>query len=375
MDIVVLDKTTYQPLGLVEIYGSMIWNERFRECGDFQLNIPIDTPAFSLLALDNYLSLLDSDRVMIIEYMKLETSSINGKRTAEFKGRSLESILERRIVWSQTDLNGYLLTELKRILTENLINPVDSNGNPMPERQISNFRFIDPDPSSETYQILSQIQITCQYTGKTLYEVVTTMAKECGFGWKITLSKTGTFDFELFVGTDRTFNTTENVNPVLFSPEFENLSSSRVACNTQKYKNITLVMGEDSGEARRRITVWSGMDDSEPQPTGLDRRELYTDARDLQSEREDGSVIPEAQYYASLKYRGQKKLADVAITSAFDGEMENSIGPQYNKDFFIGDYVSVVNEYGFGSVAQVLEFIRSNNSDGYSEYPTFAMIA
>lgn len=364
IDIIVIDKDTYNPLGLVEVYNSVIWTERYRETGDFELSVPLNTPIIEHMLFGNYLTLLDSDRGMIIEYMDMKSDISKGEKTVKFKGSSLESILKRRIVWHQTTLNGYLFDELERILNENLGSSAES------ARRITNFRFIRPSQDSVAYSRLSQIQISCQFTGDTLYDVVNALGEACDFGWKISLSSIGTFDFRLYVGHDRSISNVEGNDPIIFSPEYENLSNSNFVYNMRDYKNITLVLGEDDGNTRKRKVIWT--DDSEP--TGLDRRELYTDARDLQSEKEDGSVMSPEAYEKSLETRGKNKLSEVSTTAAFDGEMETSIGPKYGVNFFMGDYVSALNEYGIGSVAQIREFIRSNSIEGYSEYPSFAMI-
>lgn len=371
MDLIVLDKDTFFPLGIADIYTSAIWTERYKEPGDVEIQLPLLAPIVPYMAIGNYLTLSGSDRTMIIESVELRNDSSTGERYMEYKGKSLESILSRRIVWHQTTLNGYLLTELDKILQQNL-------GNLLPNeesaRRISNFRFVQPAPGSTEYELLSPIVISCQFTGDTLFDVVTSLSEACGFGWKITLNRSDvsnpTFDFSLFIPTNRTFSGDPTINPIIFSPEYDNLINSRYGYDDSKYKNITLVLGEDDGNSRKRKVVW--LDSNEP--SGLDRRELYTDARDLQSEKEDGSSMTPEQYEKSLETRGIKKLSENAIISVFDGEVEPNVGPKYGIDYFLGDYVSTMNEYGMGTVAQITEFIRSNSSDGYSEYPTFEMI-
>lgn len=365
MDIVVNDKTTLNPLSLVEVYDSAIWAERYRDTGDFEIEMPMNAPVLEYMLFGNYLSLLNSDRAMIIEYMSMKSDIATGKKSVVFKGRSLESILMRRIVWTQTTLDGYLFDELERLFNENLGSSADSS------RRISNFRYVRPSVGSVEYDLLHDVRIVCQFTGDTLFDATNSIAEACGFGWKLAFNQSaGTFDFHFVTGTDRTINNTFGNDPIIFSPEFENLSNSNFVYNVEDYQNITLVLGEDDGTTRKRKVVWF---DSE-EPTGLDRRELYTDARDLQSEKEDGSTMTPEAYEKSLETRGKKKLAEKSITSAFDGVMETSIGPQYGKNFFMGDYVTTLNEFGVGSVAQIQEFVRSNSMDGYKEYPSFAMM-
>jgi len=51
--------------------------------------------------------------------------------------------------------------------------------------------------------------------------------------------------------------------------------------------------------------------------------------------------------------------------------METSQLFKYGEDFFMGDIVQVENEYDVKGTARVIELIRSQDENGYSEYPTF----
>ena len=63
---------------------------------------------------------------MVIEELEIE-SDPEISPTLIVKGRSLESVLDRRIIWGQIILDGNLQTEIERILDENIINPVISD--------------------------------------------------------------------------------------------------------------------------------------------------------------------------------------------------------------------------------------------------------
>lgn len=136
--------------------------------------------------------------------------------------------------------------------------------------------------------------------------------------------------------------------------------------SSKTLKNVTLVAGEDSGTSRRTRIVGSG--------SGLARRELYTDARDIQSE-VDGGKLTDAQYNALLDQRGSEKLAEHVYTKVFTGEIEATKTFVYDRDFFKGDVVQIVNEYGMESKVRVSEVVRVQDTNGYSMYPTFQVVA
>ena len=178
-------------------------------------------------------------------------------------GRSLESILDRRIVWGQKLLSGNLQNGIKTLLNENVISPSDSN------RKIPNFIFkesIDP--------AITKLKLEAQYTGDNLYDVIQKICEEQGIGFKITLNDEKQFVFELYAGSDRSYDQTENPY-VIFSPKFENIINSNYIESKASLKTVTLVGGEGEGAGRRYTTVGGG--------SGLNRRELFTDARDISS--------------------------------------------------------------------------------------------
>lgn len=159
----------------------------------------------------------------------------------------------------------------------------------------------------------------------------------------------------------------EEGNPyVIFSPKFENIINSNYIESKASLKTVTLVGGEGEGAGRRYTTVGGG--------SGLNRRELFTDARDISSNVGSDDALTDAEYMAQLQQRGKEKLAENVSITSFEGETETTIMFQYGKDFFNGDIVQIANEYGHETKARILEIVRSEDKDGYSVYPTFKTI-
>lgn len=373
MDIIVKDQT-FEPLAVVDLYNSAIWTERYSEIGDFELAIPIQSAYHTDLREGNYLTMPDTDRMMIIEKANLDSDISTGEKNVVYAGRSLESLLERRIVWGLEELNGGIENILRVILNKNIINPDN------PKRKIPDFTFptvTDP----EVLAVIEGITVKCQFTGDSVFDAVKTICDRFGLGFKIIVNDLKKFEFHLFCGTDRTAGQTDR-DAIIFSPEYDTLINSRYASDYSNYKNVALVLGEDRGDVRRRAVVYPGKaettdfyEEDENTPSGLDRRELYVDARDLQSEREDGTTISDEDYMASLETRGYDKLEEHLVTGVFDGEVETGIGPIFGQDYTLGDYVTIQNEFGIGATAQITEYIRSyDSSSGYRAYPTFVMI-
>lgn len=164
---------------------------------------------------------------------------------------------------------------------------------------------------------------------------------------------------------------------IQLSTDLQDVLGSTYYTNSQNYKNVALIAGEDSEINRKKTT--SG-DNS---LSGFDRRELYVDARDIQSEvqSESGetSTIPEDEYIGMLGNRGDEKLADCQITETFEASIRTQGTTQYEYgiDYFRGDKIIVEDaELGVQAVA-IIDSITENISDEYEmvltlgyEYPS-----
>lgn len=345
--------TNLDDVDTLDTFKSFIWTDRYYENGDFELYSAMSNDVLKHVKQDNYLQSRDSDHVMIIEKLLISSDAENGN-SITITGRSLESILGRRVVWGQKTLTGNLQNGIQTLLIENVISPVDNN------RKISNFIFeASTDPS------ITELTIDAQYTGDNLYGVIQKICEERNIGFKVMLNDNKQFVFKLYAGTDRSYDQTL-VPYVVFSPKFENIINSNYIESKASLKNITLVGGEGEGSARKYTEVGGGV--------GLSRRELFTDARDISSDVGNGVILPDADYIAQLQQRGKEKLAENKDITSFEGQVETTMMFQYGEDFFNGDVVQIANEYGHETKARILEIVMSENEEGTSVFPTFKTI-
>ena len=352
MELFVLN-ADFESIAVIDTYESMIWTDRYNAYGDFEIYFAMDESLLEYIKEDYYLWLKDSEHSMIIEDIKIDADTEEGNRLI-VTGRSLESILERRIIWGQRIFSGNLQNAIQTMLNENIISPS------VADRKIANFIFV---PSTDSK--ITSLTIDNQYTGDDLYTVIKGLCEENNIGFKIVLTDDNQFAFSLYAGADRSYDQTENPY-VVFSPNFENIINSNYFSSKAGYRNVTLVAGEGEGASRKTTVVGSA--------SGLDRRELFTDARDISSDTEDGT-LSDAEYITQLRTKGLKNLADHMITTAFEGEVEVTRLFKYGEDFFIGDIGQSANEYGNENSAYISELIISNSDEGLSIYPTFKTIS
>lgn len=352
MELLILD-TSFKSVALVDTFESLIWTDRYSEAGDFEIYTHADKNLFKIYQQDYYLFNKDSEHMMIIESVEIETDTEDGNKL-KIEGRSLESMLDRRIIWTQTTFEETgLETAISTLLNDAIINPKDS------ARKIPNFVYEESgDPS------INDIKLTAQYTGDNLYEVIIDICLSNKLGFKVTLDEYNQFVFKLYKGVDHSYGQTERPY-VVFSPNFENIINSNYLESKKTLKTITLVAGEGEGTSRRTATVGSG--------SGLDRRELFTDARDISSTNGDKTISASA-YMKLLQTRGQEKLAENKTTKTFEGEVEATILFRYGKDFKMGDIVQLVNEYGIEHTTRIIEMVMTQSTDEVSSYPTFEVI-
>lgn len=351
MDVFVLNEN-FETVAVIDTYVSLIWTERYSECGDFELYTLVDPTLLHYIRKDYYLSIKESNATMIIEDILLDTDVESGLYIT-VTGRSLESILDRRIIWGQKDIKGNLQDAIQLLLNDSIISPSD------PDRQINNFIF-----EKTTNEYIAQLNIDVQFTGDNLYDVIATLCNEAKVGFRIILNESNQFVFSLYYGKDRSYDQDEN-SYVVFSPEFDNIINSSYVESNKTLKNVTLVAGEGEGASRRMTSVGSG--------TGLNRREMFTDAGDISSNVDSGNLLSN-EYVAKLEQRGIDELSKNAAVSSFEGKVDSTRMFLYGVHFFIGDIVQVANEYGIEGTARITELIRSHSDAGLDVYPTFKMI-
>lgn len=333
-------------VGIIENPTSAIWARRYQKPGDFELHLPVSAEILALLADDFYITRDDAPEAMIVEHIEIKTSAEEGNYIL-VSGRGTESIIGRRIVQEQTVLTGRVDAAVHRLIRENAIAPAD------PARALP-LTMYAPDVSTATAR--------AQYTGTNLLDAVEEICKAYGLGFRCVGDATDegiALRMELLRGLDRSEGQ-EARSPVIFSPEFENLLSSSYVMDTTNYKNVAIVAGEGEGKTRKRATYGNA--------SGMARREIFVDARDLST---NEGEISDDDYTAQLVARGAEKVAEHALSEAFDGEMDTGNTFVLDVDYTLGDIVTVENEYGIRKNVRISAIVEVWDADGYAAIPNF----
>lgn len=357
MVIHVLDQS-FNLVGVVDDYISVIWRPAYYDIGDFELYINATSEAIKLLN-EGYYLVRDRDifmdesgnvtysNVMVLKNIKLNTDVEEGDHLT-YTGRELKFLLSQRIVWTQTTLSGTAEAGIRRLVTENAISPADN-------------KRVIPALTLGASAGLSD-SIDKQVTGESLAQTIIDICKAYGYGWEVYIYNKSMV-FIVYKGVNRSYNQSENPF-VVFSDDFDNILNSEYERNSENYANCTLIGGEGEGIARTFTTVGNTY-------TGLNRYEIFTDARDISQNKGSENEIDVTTYLSLLNERGLENLAPLSVTEGFTGEVLNNVNYKYGEDYYLGDTVTVINKYGISKDVMVLSAIESVDESGTKLIPQF----
>lgn len=224
--------THFNTTRYVDAFSSFIWNDEYIGYGDFELSFPMEVGGLAGISDGYYVSIKESPRYMIVEGIDIQTDVENGNY-AIISGRSLESILTRRIVRSKNIFSGSLEQVVLRLINANFTSPSESS------RAIGQIGVKKTtDPTIKTITTAIEIE-----EGDNVYDTIMDICDYYKVGFRMMVEDDKTIVFELYNGVDRSYN--QDTNPyVVFSTKFENLKSSDMQMNTENYKNVCYVVSE-----------------------------------------------------------------------------------------------------------------------------------
>lgn len=334
MELLLLDKE-FQICGIVDDFSSLVWNRKYYECGNFSLQTSINN--LEQFKNAKYVYCKDFKETGVLETFDFTNTTENLEilRT----GRFLENVLATRVI----DETQYFKDKTTEDIVRSLVNTFCINAG---NRTIPNLILGER-------KGLGKIR-TMQMTGDNLLEKIYELCKEDELGISIWYD----FDnnkmvFDVWQGLDRV--DTQNKNTwAIFSRNFENILEDRYSTDVTQYCNFAYVAGEveevvgqneDGTEKKSKRRVVITVDKIKE---GEERRELYVDARDIQSEKYDDEgnsiKISDAEYKKMLEERGIEKLNENNKIETADFNIDPLANLIYKTDFDIGDKVVYKSE-------------------------------
>lgn len=392
-----MDLTTLTPTFLasdpVDEYISAVWTERYSEHGDTQLVLAATAKNIEMLREGTYLALRGSKEVMTIK-----TQSIEGGKLTVIGNTLDEAVLGERVVWAANPgfasgddptntISDYTREDKKpgefmsHIVDLFVINPTDLTGI-WANASLDTIKEKIYELSLGAIDASGIAQRLTAPTGP-VYAALEQVAKQNKVGMSLYLHSADpvlgfSLKFKTYKGQDRT--SAQSTNPLVrLTPELDGISDIKEVRSIAQFKNVVYVYYQ--GVISKHL-----LDPTQPEPEGLDRRVLVTDAQGEPPGRKvsgttrehwGGSTYYETTVYDIPAFRAQNAkdaLANHNYIRSIDGKTSPISDYEFGTDYFLGDIIELEGVTGEIAKAQITEFIRSHDKTGEKSYPTISVV-
>lgn len=342
---------------LTELYGytSAIISREWHGIGSLDIEINKNIQGSELLQKGNILILgANIEEPFIIKHRQIKLDQ-DGKKSEvwSIKAPSLKSILEQRITVPPEGLSYDRITSdaetvIKHYTTNNVITPADSN------------RIISLVEVANNQNRGPSIEWRSRY--KNLANELNDISFVTGISWNISLDiQNQKFVLDVREGKDLTasqsINPPDGAEPIIISPEFASVKELEYLESMLDFKNYAYIAGQGEGADRRVI--------SQGTATGLERYEMFVDARDVAETDDDDNPRPEGEIIAELEARGQRNLEEFQQETYLNGQLLMKSPFEYQKDYNLGDIVTLQNkDWGVTLDARITKIKESYDVNG-----------
>lgn len=246
-----------QLVGIVDAFKSLIWAKRYKEPGDCELYVPATPENLAMIRKGYFVLRDDDDMICQIKRIELDTDAENGNYIIA-TGYSAARLLDQRVVWTTMTANGNAETFARKMVDGALGSTAAA------ARQLQN------SGGNLIFGLGAVAGLTDRLSEQVSYKNVGEKLREyCmkfGWGYRVVLDS-GVLKFEIYKGADRSLT-------VIFSDDYENLSTTAYVEDESNMGNVALIAGEGQGSGRFRCTTTNDI-------SGFERYEVYADAKDI----------------------------------------------------------------------------------------------
>lgn len=364
IDYITIHDAERQRVGIIDMFKSVLWARQYFGVGEFELVVQAIDENGALLKAGNYVSRDDDDEVGIIERVEKTFLPVSGLVIIA-RGRFVKSLLSRRVVYNlsgninrATVLSGNVEAAVRGLVSAHVVSPTDA------ARQIP---FVKLGELAEISHIITDSEGgsgEVQTSYGNLLTVTDDLLHEYGMSARMTMDADGNLLYNVFEGKDRSVGNAAGLQPLIFSQEFDNLAATTYVHDSSTFKNTALVGG--SGEELDRFYILHGGN-----AAGMDRHELFVDARSINREYEDASgnklQYSAAVYTKMLTSEARRQLEPYAVTDSMTGEVDvtNSVY-RYREDYDLGDLVTIRDDMiGVITTTRIVRIIEAQDENGY----------
>lgn len=350
-------------IDILRKYTFVQHEECFREIGNFKINAQITDSNLYLLEKNKYYVLFDDD---IFGEIKKVNKDSDGEfeRTIVVEGKMSLNLLKDRVVNRTIKFDGKTYKLVYELIKQNII----SN-----EVELRNIN-IDLQYHDEQYLESICSDINKQITGGYVWDNVQELLEQDKMGIifnpivepvkTINEIETNIYSWEMKIsaGIDRRKGNVYGNEAIVFSQSLSNIQRTSYNYETEGYKNVAYIAGEGEGTNRRWYEVY--VDEKSKEKKGWNRKELWIDARDIQSEQDERKITDE-EYEKLIIQRANEKFSENSEIESYTATIaESNKQYVYGKDYFLGDLVTIIdNELGIEIDAQVTKVTISEQGN------------
>ena len=431
-DVYVLNKNL-ELIGIVDAYKSLIWANRYQTVGDCELYLPATNEALNLLQKDYFLFRLDGEMICQIKKIELDTSAEEGNYLI-VTGLDVKRWLDQRIIWTTQSCDGNVEQFIRDLVDGAACNPDDparqfvkTNGGQMlflgtaagfteiTTEQISyknlgekvreyclkygwGYRVIYDNGSfyfqlykgtdrsnsvifSDNYENLATSKYMSDDTNMGNVALVAGQGEGAARSRNVSGQAESINRYEVYVDAkDISKNITWGELTSLY-PTVEQGGQGYIAGDAEtgftykmNYVNIQIIDDIQLAELRAQYP-----DGQIVTVEGHEYYQIYDEViADLPSDTLEESsevILREVIYSVYLLTRGYEKLAEFGAVTSFEGTVEPNTTFVFGRDYFLGDRVTIQNDFGITVQARITEVVEVNDDNGYSVEPKFEYIS
>ena len=332
----------------------------FDDLGSFTLTLPFSQKDFKLLLPENRI-----EKIILLENSvfgichKVEARNGDNK-TITVEGNLIEGLLLNSVVNRALNLSED--TELQEYTYNNIYGKESSN--------IYSISTLWNGLTFEKNSDLKKFIIPAGYNfeGGTLADFITQISVYSNKGFKVYKKPDDSFGLKYLDYTDRSINQKEN-SPVLISTKFDNLSEGQFSINTQKYKNVVIASCDYANDnfGNGKLTVAVTYDKYGDDITKISSNEIRAAFEsDLGVDQTKAKTLEE--FETLLKQAARQKLYEYNLVKSYECMQVDQVGTfLLNRDYFLGDKVTVYDDYLDLSIDVQIKSITTNISNAGRE--------
>lgn len=339
--------TNFVLKGVISEHNSVTIEHYFYECDVLSMELPYTQETYEALSLGDILHRGKNKKGYIIHTIEVN----EGDKNIFIGAYGIESLMNQRIISKPFEANK----NIKRIIYELVYQNLGSGASV--ERRINSLVLPAVQDQGEKTAV--------SYYGENLYTVVSELSKSYGIGVKFNFNPYPEYaldgrmisppkvDFSMMEGQDLTYENQSNP-PIIWKANWGDTRDETLFLSQKDYKNVIHLKSGDEEKPIEYQVVESSTN------KGWKRFELFTDASDIKRQMDQDTILTDVQVKQLLHSRGQLELFRNYKNNDFTFILNQDIPQIFEKDFFVGDKVTVVNEtFGITRHSRIVSVIET----------------